>query len=508
MDKAIQTEYPTQDQCAQAGDGYISKDENEFASSSENLNSDREEDSIYMPSVDSEQETDDEFSFVPEDTTSQKDVLNEPKFTVFSSTLMMLLNWVHCPSCGSHDTVSGRSSREPRQGTLLTVKIFCESCKLTTNWLRQPYVKGHPAGNILLTTAIMCSGSPISKVLRLLKFMRVWGIQKSTFFRHQREIFQPAITRLWERQQENLIGLLRARGDGIVVGGDGRCDSVGHCAKYGIYTCIELVWNCIIDIRIVTSTEVGGSYHMELEGLKLSLNYLMDWLDITKLVTDRHMQVSKWVRENFKNILHLYDLWHVAKGLGKKLEALAKNKGCEEIRPWIQSIVNHMYWSAVSTEEGNGAMIVSKWISVINHITNRQTHGDHLFPKCIHGPLDDTEWKTKWIQPGSKAAVLLEELCLNKRLLSDVSKLSGDEQTWNLEAFHSLLNQFAPKMFYFTPFGMDCRTKVAVLHYNEMLPEARCTLNLDLQCTKSTSPNIKRVGMLLRRCSKIRPLIM
>ena len=87
-----------------------------------------------------------------------------------------------------------------------------------------------------------------------------------------------------------------------------------------------------------------------------------------------------------------------------------------------------------------------------------------MFPECLHGPLEN---KRKWLQPGTKAAVLLEEICLNRRLLSDIAKLSGAEQTWNLEAFHSLINQFAPKMFYFTPVGMECRVKLAALHYNE-----------------------------------------
>ena len=32
-----------------------------------------------------------------------------------------------------------------------------------------------------------------------------------------------------------MIGLLRARNDRIVLGGDGRADSAGHSAKYGTY---------------------------------------------------------------------------------------------------------------------------------------------------------------------------------------------------------------------------------------------------------------------------------
>ena len=37
-------------------------------------------------------------------------------------------------------------------------------------------------------------------------------------------------------------------------------------------------------------------------------------LEVELLVTDRHGQVSKWVKENMKDTLHKYDIWHVAKG--------------------------------------------------------------------------------------------------------------------------------------------------------------------------------------------------
>ena len=40
----------------------------------------------------------------------------------------------------------------------------------------------------------------------------------------------------------------------MTIGGDGHADTMGHCAKYGNYTCMELYWNCIKDIQLITST--------------------------------------------------------------------------------------------------------------------------------------------------------------------------------------------------------------------------------------------------------------
>lgn len=54
---------------------------------------------------------------------------------------------------------------------------------------------------------------------------------------------------------------------------------------------------------------------MELEGYKRVHSELTsNGLIIDKLVTDRHRQLAKYVREETPEILHMYDVWHVAKG--------------------------------------------------------------------------------------------------------------------------------------------------------------------------------------------------
>ena len=54
---------------------------------------------------------------------------------------------------------------------------------------------------------------------------------------------------------------------------------------------------------------------MEKEGLCRCLNFLKERkLKVGVLVTDRHKQINKWVREAHHNVKHYYDIWHVTKG--------------------------------------------------------------------------------------------------------------------------------------------------------------------------------------------------
>ena len=59
-----------------------------------------------------------------------------------------------------------------------------------------------------------------------------------------------------------------------------------------------------------------SSYHMEKEGLVRAVDFIEgQGLDIGVLVTDRHRQIAKWVRENMSSTDHRYDIWHLAKGM-------------------------------------------------------------------------------------------------------------------------------------------------------------------------------------------------
>ena len=66
---------------------------------------------------------------------------------------------------------------------------------------------------------------------------------------------------------------------------------------------------------MLQSNEVNSSYHMEKEGLVRAVDFLRkEELEIGLLVTDRHRQIAKWVRESLPLTDHRYDIWHLAKG--------------------------------------------------------------------------------------------------------------------------------------------------------------------------------------------------
>lgn len=56
---------------------------------------------------------------------------------------------------------------------------------------------------------------------------------------------------------------------------------------------------------------------MEREGLHRVIEFVKEQeLAIGIIVTDRHRQINKWLRETHPETKHFYDVWHIAKGKG------------------------------------------------------------------------------------------------------------------------------------------------------------------------------------------------
>lgn len=138
---------------------------------------------------------------------------------------------------------------------------------------------------------------------------------------------------------------------------------------------------------------------MELEGAKRSFAFLSGMgIAICTFISDRHRGIAKWIGECQPNTRHFYDIWHIARSIGKAMLKASKFKGCEGISAWIKGVRNHLYWCAMSTKEGFEGMILAKWKSIMLHVTNKHSnHPDPLFPKCAHG--EDIETR-QWIKLG------------------------------------------------------------------------------------------------------------
>lgn len=92
----------------------------------------------------------------------------------------------------------------------------------------------------------------------MLEFMNVASISARTFYRHARSYVNPVIIQQWREHQQQLLNSLREKEDGLVLAGDGRCDSPGYSAKFGSYTLMEQQVNRVVDFQLV---QVGAKYN-------------------------------------------------------------------------------------------------------------------------------------------------------------------------------------------------------------------------------------------------------
>ncbi|KAK2562628.1 hypothetical protein P5673_014316 [Acropora cervicornis] len=221
-----------------------------------------------------------------------------------------------------------------QNGTMVTVRQKCAKCIKGYTWTSQrmmPHGK-YPAGNVLLSLAILMAGASISKILLVFRHMGLVCYSAITFFKHQRTFLFPAVIHHWESYQTDLVNKGKDLKD-VVWAGDGRYDSMGHSAKYGAYTMVCTTIMKIVHFELVQANETGGSNQTELEGVKRCFGYLQQ-LGVTTgvFISDHHRGIAKWIRENCPGTTHFYDIWHVARSVTKKLLAASKEKGCEIIQ--------------------------------------------------------------------------------------------------------------------------------------------------------------------------------
>lgn len=161
------------------------------------------------------------------------------------SSLLSLFQF--CPLCWSEceRTVNAR------RGTKITVLQKCLFCSLSKLWDSQLSVGDIPVGNIMMSSAILFAGGSPAKILKVMKRMNVPTTAYSTFMHHQKPYLHPAVERTYRQQQSTLLNEIKAEGRELTLGGDGRCDSPGHSAKFGCYSLMDLEQNKILDSQLV-----------------------------------------------------------------------------------------------------------------------------------------------------------------------------------------------------------------------------------------------------------------
>uniref|UniRef100_A0A096M640 Uncharacterized LOC103145668 n=1 Tax=Poecilia formosa TaxID=48698 RepID=A0A096M640_POEFO len=383
----------------------------------------------------------------------------ERKFIVFESCLRTL--FAVCAVCSGGCTVTMKQI----MGTMVAVSSVCKRTDGHTRvWYSQPAHNSMPVGNLMMAAATLFSGCSPTIALNLFRHMSVGIYSLKTFFSLQRSYLIPAIQRVWNTKQQAMI--MKKKGTPLRLGGDARCCSSGHTTKYGSYSLMDMNTGAVLTTHLVECNEVQSSAAVELEGLKQGLCFLeQHGLTVAELVTDRHVQVCKWLKTEKPNIDQRFDVWHVSKGIFKKLVAVAKKPGCASVGLWAQAISNHLCWTA-ATSGGDADMAVQKWTSVARHVCNiHEGHGD-LFPRCEHGQsLHKTP--NVCMSTGSRAQEEIQAVVLSSRLLADVRQLSPPEQTSYLQSFHNVVCFFGSKHGHFLRSSLEARLILAALHFNE-----------------------------------------
>ena len=147
--------------------------------------------------------------------------------------------------------------------------------------------------------------------------------------------------------------------------------------------------------------------------------------------------------------------------------------------------MRHFYWAATSTHSGNGEVKWAKFASFFSHITN--VHKDlpnKIFNRCAHSDvIKPRVWLTKGkgmclilvpgktyklihhkltnlldvFMAGSLALEKMTDALCSTRMVKAIKQASSMAQTSCLEGYHSVVNQFSPKMTHFSYSGMLCR---------------------------------------------------
>ena len=213
--------------------------EDSFLSSLNHSREDESCDITWEPSEDDDEDSDDQMEWEG----SQSEVSGR-KFIVSETCLDQLLN--KCTMCYKPVVLT-----KIVKGCLLVCTKTCTNCNEKETWESQPTICGLAEGHLDLSAAIMFSGSATAKFLRALRFAGISCFNDTTFYNIQKHYLTPSVEYVWKAHQRELIDNIRGSGLPLVIGGDGRCCSPGHTAKYGTYSIMDLNSGKILDIQLV-----------------------------------------------------------------------------------------------------------------------------------------------------------------------------------------------------------------------------------------------------------------
>ena len=167
----------------------------------------------------------------------------ERLFLVSESHLVTALNT--CPTCCAPCEVHQKSVK----GTMVTCVRLCENGHVTT-WHSQTQLHRMPIGNIKLASSIFASGASPTKVVRTMHAMDCPTMSLATYYNLQKHDIVNAVGKVYTSKQDSMLRECQ-QGPPLKLGGDARCDSPGHMAKYSSYSLMDLEKNKILVTELI-----------------------------------------------------------------------------------------------------------------------------------------------------------------------------------------------------------------------------------------------------------------
>ena len=125
---------------------------------------------------------------------------------------------------------------------------------------------------------------------------------------------------------------------------------------------------------------------------------------------------------------------------------------------WLDQINLQSFWWCCGSFDGYEQLHREKWVSIFFHIQNKHSWaGNMLFHKCFHPNIPQDREKA-CLNPSSEAFVALQNIILDKTLLSDLKHVTNFSHTGSLEVYHSSYNKWLPKTTHFSYQGMIVRS--------------------------------------------------
>ena len=211
--------------------------------------------------------------------------------------------------------------------------------------------------------------------------------------------------------------------------------------------------NIIVDFFIARVKIVGYSQGMENYGLEYLIKYLESCgVDIVILTTDQHKQIRCFLRKEYPEICHQFDIWHRAKNLKKKLGKIVLKKETKDLQLWIRAVINH-FWYSCATYNEDVDLLRDKWTSILYHIHNIHHWKDSksMYSSCAHAPLSEREHVGyKCLVEERSAYEALKYIVMDKQLLNDMPSLNKFKHSGHIQVYHSLINKYCPNRLSFT----------------------------------------------------------